>query len=98
MLANRFQGLILCIELTYHSIDDPIAHHVQGRPAECDVTSDTTYHLAKRWLAECNDHHVQCAKLGKSTLPTRVIDTLPEMALRSQGYILAKAMLRLTWL
>jgi hypothetical protein len=50
------------------------ALYISSRPFNSDVGSGASFHLAKRWLAECHATHDECRSYVQGFFPTRLVD------------------------
>ena len=57
-----------------HAADeDPASSFITTRPINVSTASDTTFKLARGWLAECRFGHQECQRYRGSFLPRRLI-------------------------
>lgn len=52
-------------------LGDPLENAIQGRPVECDASSEVAFTRCRRWLQDCSNHPT--CNPAETLLPSRVI-------------------------
>lgn len=78
LLAPAFYSKTCTLDLftpsAAHIVSANNAFHIGKPKLDPNIGSSATFHLARKWLNECQQSHLVCLRDSLPTLPTRVID------------------------